>query len=46
MIKSVGGIIFIKNKYLLQLRENKKIAWCGCKRSSKGAFCDGAHNKL
>ena len=24
MIKSVGGIIFHKNKYLLQLRDNKK----------------------
>ena len=24
MIRSVGAIIFVKNKYLLQLRENKK----------------------
>jgi len=28
------------------LEEDKKVAWCGCKQSSKGAFCDGSHKNL
>jgi CDGSH-type Zn-finger protein len=23
-----------------------KVAWCGCKRSGKGARCDGTHKNL
>jgi len=26
--------------------EDKTIAWCGCKQSGNGAFCDGTHAKL
>ncbi|MGY8926313.1 MAG: CDGSH iron-sulfur domain-containing protein [Flavobacteriales bacterium] len=26
--------------------EKKTVAWCGCKHSSNGPFCDGSHAKL
>ena len=31
---------------IIELKEDKKIAWCGCKHSGKGAFCDGSHKNL
>jgi len=31
---------------IMELEENKKVAWCGCKHSKKGAFCDGSHKNL
>ena len=26
--------------------EDKKVAWCGCKQSRKGAFCDESNKNL
>ncbi|HER27036.1 MAG TPA: CDGSH iron-sulfur domain-containing protein [Rhodospirillales bacterium] len=26
--------------------ETRKISFCGCKQSNKGAVCDGSHNRL
>ena len=30
----------------VEIAKDRKIAWCGCKQSNNGAFCDGAHAKL
>jgi len=30
----------------VRFEEDKKVAWCGCKQSRKGAFCDGSHKNL
>ena len=32
--------------HVVEITEDKKVAFCGCKHSAKGAFCDGAHAKL
>ena len=31
---------------IIELKEDKIVAWCGCKHSKKGAFCDGTHKNL
>ncbi|MBC8474697.1 MAG: CDGSH iron-sulfur domain-containing protein, partial [Cryomorphaceae bacterium] len=31
---------------IIELKEDKTVAWCGCKHSKKGAFCDGTHKNL
>ena len=31
---------------IIELTEDKKVAWCGCKHSKKGSFCDGTHKTL
>jgi CDGSH-type Zn-finger protein len=28
------------------IAEAKTVAWCGCKHSNNGCFCDGSHAKL
>jgi CDGSH-type Zn-finger protein len=30
----------------VDIAEAKKVAWCGCKHTKNGAFCDGSHSKL
>ena len=31
---------------IVVIEEAKKVAWCTCKQSANGAFCDGSHSKL
>lgn len=31
---------------IVLIEEAKKVAWCTCKQSANGAFCDGGHSKL
>jgi len=30
----------------VDIAEAKTVAWCGCKHSKNGAFCDGSHSHL
>jgi len=30
----------------VDITEAKVVAWCGCKHSLSGCFCDGSHAKL
>jgi len=30
----------------VKIKYPKTVAWCGCRRTAKPPFCDGAHNKL
>jgi CDGSH-type Zn-finger protein len=30
----------------VDIAEPQTVAWCGCKHSKKGAFCDGTHGQL
>lgn len=31
---------------LVNIEEEKMVAWCACKRSANEPFCDGAHSRL
>jgi len=31
---------------IVELTQDKKVAWCGCKHTKNGAFCDGTHKTL
>ena len=35
-----------KAPYPVDLEEGKKYAWCGCKHTANGPFCDGSHAEL
>lgn len=30
----------------VEIEAPKTVAWCGCKNTKTGAFCDGSHAKL
>jgi CDGSH-type Zn-finger protein len=30
----------------VEIEEAKRVAWCGCKQSANGCFCDGTHKSL
>ncbi|MCA9477412.1 MAG: CDGSH iron-sulfur domain-containing protein [Nitrospira sp.] len=30
----------------IEIKEKKRVAWCGCKHSKKEPFCDGTHSRL
>jgi CDGSH-type Zn-finger protein len=30
----------------VEITEEKKVAWCGCKHSGNKPFCDGSHKAL
>ena len=31
---------------IVDMNEEKNIAWCGCKHSDNAPFCDGTHSSL
>jgi CDGSH iron-sulfur domain-containing protein 3 len=38
------GSGFVPKK--VDITEARTVAWCGCKHSGNGGFCDGSHAKL
>jgi len=34
------------NPVIVNFKEEKNIAWCGCKKTANAPFCDGAHSNF
>ena len=46
-IRKDGGVARMSDPTkIVEITEDKKVAWCGCKHSKKGAYCDGSHKNL